>query len=508
MTEQTKKTHSDYFAGNEISEGIFGSRKILAQLAILIAVGLTGWVWFGIFSTQNISSTTYILDVGQGDGQLVVLPSENGRSAIKILIDGGKDRRVLDALDEALGTLNNKYIDIVLMTHTDLDHMGGLVEVVKRYDVGLFVSNGRTADSDAFKALGSELSTRKIPTITLLEGDHIRYGANDLFIMSPDKILVKSATVNEAGIVAMLSTEDKKILFTADIGTPTENKLLAKGYDLRADVLKVGHHGSKNSSGENFLAAVRPSVSVIGVGKNSYGHPTARVLETLELAGSRTYRTDESGTIKIPLSGDEMYRSPKSDATGFVASIASIISGDYKKDALTTVSLIEAAEEGDDFALIPRKECSFSSGEAPTYSPVILNEIAWMGSEGGATHEWIELRNTSGKELNLSGWQILNENERLHMTFPQKSSFNKQFIVLARSAANDSLGLEADVIFTGSIRNSNEGLKLFDNNCNLIDEVFASPSWPAGDNKTKKTMGRLGDLSWTTSTNSGGTPGR
>ena len=83
-------------------------RKIIFQLAAIIAVGLTAWLWFGIFKTQTALHTLYVLDVGQGDSQLVILASENGGSAIKILIDGGKDKTVLNALDDALGYLNNK----------------------------------------------------------------------------------------------------------------------------------------------------------------------------------------------------------------------------------------------------------------------------------------------------------------------------------------------------------------------------------------------------------------
>src|SRR3989344_841029 len=502
-----KKDRTSNPLGIEVPEAVLASRKILIQLGVIISIGFTAWIWFGIFSAQTSEDVLYVLDVGQGDSQLVVLSREDGKASVKILIDGGKDRTVLTALDEALGHLNNKYIDIVMMTHTDLDHMGGLIEVIKRYDIGLFVSNGRKADSEAYAALEDVLDEREIPSEVLIEGDVVRYGGNTLSILSPDRVLLANKTVNEAGIVAMLESEDTKVLFTGDIGFPAENALLKKYRDLSADILKVGHHGSKNSSSENFIAAVRPLVSTIGVGKNSYGHPTLRVLDTLDLAGSRVYRTDEHGTIKIPLTNDSVVAKPP-QKNGLLASIGSILTGSYKDTAMTTASLREVREAEPEFVLTPYQECSFNTEGAPRHSPVIFNEVAWMGASSGATHEWLELRNISGKPVNVSGWQVVNEKERLHFTFPQASFLDSQFAVLARSAANDALSLGAKFIFTGSLRNTREGLRLFDNNCMLIDEIPLSSIWLGGNNKTKQTMVREADLSWSTSALPGGTPGR
>ena len=485
------------------------SRTTIIQLVSVVGIGLTVWVWFGIFATRTIPSTLYVLDIGQGDSQLIVLASERGRSAIKILIDGGRDKTVLTALDEALGSLDNKYIDMVILTHTDLDHMGGLIEVARRYDIGMFISNGREGTTEAYGVLTETLAERDIPTLILLEGDTIRYGDNRLAILSPDRALLASKEVNESGIAMMLQSEGTKTLFTADIGLATENMLLEKKYDLAADILKVGHHGSKNSSSENFIAAVRPLVSVIGVGKNSYGHPTARVLETLELAGSRVYRTDEDGTIKISLGAEGEFAQTPTPRAGLLAAVVSIMTGTYKQTGLATVSLRQAREEARESSLVPHKECVFSSGSsAPMHAPVVINEVAWMGSATGATHEWIELRNASATPVDISGWQILNGNERLHITFPQQSIFDPPYMVLARSVASAPLGLNARLIFTGSLRNSNEGLRLYDNECHLIDEVPIAAKWPAGDNATKQTMERMHDLSWGTSLVAGGTPGR
>lgn len=500
--------------GIEIPANALASRTSMLQLAAIILIGLTAWVWVGILGTRTADSTLYVLDVGQGDSQLIVLASEDGKSSVKILIDGGRDKTVLTALDEALGKLNNKYIDIVISTHTDLDHMGGLIEVARRYDIGTFVSNGRKGTSDATKALQKTLAERNIPELVLLAGDSIRYGGNNLAVLSPDRTLVRSKEVNDASLVMRLTAGSPSgsttALFTADIGFPTETVLLEKKVDLASDILKVGHHGSKNSSSENFLAAVRPTISVIGVGaKNSYGHPTPRVLETLELTGSRVYRTDRNGTIIIPLDAREVAVVEAQPArTGPLAAIASVMTGGYKNTHLTTVSLQQAREETGDFNLVPYKKCSFSVGGIPKRSPVIINEIAWMGSLSGPTHEWIELRNVSPTSVNMSGWQLVNENERLRITFPQKSVFDAPYMMLARRAADEILELDAKVFFTGSLRNTKEGLRLYDNDCTLVDEVPVSSTWAAGNNTSKQTMERLPDLSWGSSLNVGGTPNK
>ena len=333
-----------------------GSKKILLGGAILL-VGFNVWVWSGIISPLGASrgeSAIYFLDVGQGDAELITLSTKDSASLISILIDGGRDKRVLQSLDSAFGSQREKYIDIVILTHPDLDHLGGLIDVVKRYAVGLFVSNGIDAEKIEFKILKTELEERKIPTLVLGEGDIIRYGENALLILSPDEKLKKGKNTNEAGIVALLKTPDARALFTADVGFPAENRLLAKGYDLEADVLKVGHHGSKYSSGENFIARVKPLIAGIGVGKNSYGHPTPRVLKTLESSGAHTFTTQEEGTFKIVLNKDfslpdEESKPPFASAhedESLVSALGAVFFGGYRDSGILTLSLPRAKKEG------------------------------------------------------------------------------------------------------------------------------------------------------------------
>lgn len=502
MTPSRKQAPTIY--EHELS-GAFGTRRVALQIGAVVTIGITVWIWVVILGGPKLEATVYALDVGQGDSQLVVLPSPDRRSSVKILIDAGKNRQVVDALDRALGARGGKYIDILLMTHPDLDHFGGFVEVLKRYEVGIFISNGLTADSKAFASLQAILKEKNVRTLALSEGDAIRYANDVLDILSPDDVLRAHKERNEASVVAKLTTGAEHggatALFTADIGAETERLLIRKGYDLSADILKVGHHGSKYSSSENFLAVVSPLIATIGVGQNRYGHPTARVLEALSLSGADMYRTDENGTVAIYL---ERASVPKKETGGFLAAAASVLTGSYKTDDMTAVALAEVrAGSKKESSLVSFDECSYKTSSSPAHSPLIVNEIAWMGAPSGATHEWIELRNTSGKAVNLTGWQIVNENERVHFTFPQQAVMSGEYVLVARSAA----GVATDYNFTGAIRNSKEGLRLFDNHCRLIDEIPVANSWPAGNSKTKQTMERQSDLSWVSSRDAGGTPG-
>ncbi len=273
----------------------------IVQGAALFAAGFAVWAWLPLVWGQGIEDAIYFLKVGQGDSQLISLDRGRAVPPLTILIDGGRDRRVIDALADSMPGRMPRRIDLVILTHPDTDHFGGLIDIVRRFEVGLFVSNGQTSEQETFAELEKALRERSVPTLALAQGDRIRFGAAHLSILSPDDALRASKTKNEASIVALFEKGESRVLLTGDIGFAAEEALLKKNPDLRTDVLKVAHHGSKNSTGEQFAAAVQPALSVIGVGQNRYGHPDPRVLETLDLAGSRIHRTDTDGTLKILL---------------------------------------------------------------------------------------------------------------------------------------------------------------------------------------------------------------
>ncbi|MCL5017135.1 MAG: lamin tail domain-containing protein [Patescibacteria group bacterium] len=156
--------------------------------------------------------------------------------------------------------------------------------------------------------------------------------------------------------------------------------------------------------------------------------------------------------------------------------------------------------------------CSFGStspatdqaAKSATHQNLIINEVAWMGSNKSASDEWIELKNISNSELDISGWQILDKGEQIKITIPAgKKIAAKGFLLMERTDDNSVPGVGADIIYTGVLSNSDEGLRLFNDRCDLVDEVLAAGSWPAGDASTKRSMERQADLTWSTYSGSG-----
>lgn len=491
--------------GIEIPTETF-TRLTAVRLCLLLLAGFTVWVWLDVITTERAESAVYFLDVGQGDSQLLVLSAPNGRSDIKVLIDGGRGRAVLHELADILG--RDRYIDILMMSHPHADHYAGFIDVLEQYDVGMFISNGDTADTEVFAQFTEQLEASGVPAQTLARGDRIQYGDHVLEVLMPDQTMRELDDPDEASLVVLAHAHGTRILFTGDIGFPAERALLAYDEDISADILKIGHHGSAGSTDVNFVAAVDPDIAVIGVGNNRFGHPADRVLDVLELAGVAVYRTDHDGTVRIPLRGsDDALRATHQTQTGILSTLRALFSGSYRHDPTTNVLL--DAHNRNASMLVPYHECAFEDGTTadPRAAPIVFNEIAWMGAESGATHEWIELRRTSGEPVDISGWQLLNENERIHITFPQQTVFEQSLLILARAAADEALELNADLLYTGSIRNSTEGLRLFDNTCRRIDEALADPAWPAGNNDTKQTMERTNAFEWEHSAEPGGTPG-
>lgn len=179
-------------------------------------------------------------------------------------------------------------------------------------------------------------------------------------------------------------------------------------------------------------------------------------------------------------------------------------------------------EEEEDVLVVPEKptvltfspkECSFATAGSPTRN-VVLNEIAWMGSAsspqvgttGSANDEWIELRNMSSAAINLSGWHLMDQGEDIDVVFEEGLIPAGGFFLLERTDDASVPSVAADAIYVGALSNTNEGVRLFDAECNVIDEVFASSSWPAGDSPSRSTMERRADFSWQTSSVAGGTP--
>ncbi len=238
------------------------------------------------------------LSVGQGDACLVTFPTGE-----RIMIDTGPFE-ARDILVDQLHALGVDRLDAVFVTHGHADHTGNLMTLVRRFEVPQVYFGGQESD---YGDLLKKVHRRGVPCTALIEGNVIPYGEARLTVLSPLKERAYN-DLNDSSAVLRLTYGENAALFMADGTFQTEEYLLFRYHraELRADVLKVGHHGSAASSSLRFLQVVSPALSVISVGRgNEYGHPTAETLLRLSLAKSRVLRTDEAPAVQITLDGKE-----------------------------------------------------------------------------------------------------------------------------------------------------------------------------------------------------------
>ena len=262
----------------------------ISLIVLVVLIVSSVFIWLAIFELAPSDKVKIdFLDVGQGNAVLILAPGDN-----QVLIDGGPSDVVLAKLGKFLPIFDRK-IELLILTHPDSDHLSGLVEVLKRYEIGQILETGIVADSAEYKTWNDLIKTKNIPVVFAQAGDVVRVADNlSIKILYPlGKINGQdfSKSTNATSIVGKIIYGQNSILFTGDAEGQTEQPLLMLGADLKADILAVGHHGSKNSTGAEFLAAVMPSIAVIQVGaKNTYGHPTQEVLDRLK--NINIFRTD------------------------------------------------------------------------------------------------------------------------------------------------------------------------------------------------------------------------
>jgi competence protein ComEC len=230
------------------------------------------------------------LDVGQGDAALITAPDGQ-----QFLIDGGPSG--IELVRE-LGRVMphwDRTIEAVLLTHPQEDHMAGLPELDRRFHILSAYQNGRSNTTETFGYYEAAYPT----TRRLTAGDDFAFGGLRVEVLWPP-VGFETEELNDTSLVLRVTYRHVSLLFTGDSEAPVHEALMAAG-DLRADVLKVPHHGSKTTDPE-FFAVVSPSVAVISVGTgNAFGHPHADTLAALQ--GTRLFRTDQDGRVTIRSDG-------------------------------------------------------------------------------------------------------------------------------------------------------------------------------------------------------------
>lgn len=242
------------------------------------------------------------LNVGQGDAILIrTVKGEN------ILIDGGPNKNIIFKLDSYIPFYERK-IDLMILTHPDPDHLNGLVEVLKRYPTRKVFYNGVKDNDLTYSEFLKIIEEKKIEKEVVWLGKNFEFKNGKIEIFYPFENLsgLEFKNDNDSSIVFKLTYGKIRILFTGDATKKIEEKLIENNLDLEAEILKVAHHGSKDSTSLNFLEKVKPIYAVISVGENKFGHPSLRVLKNLEKIKTKVLRTDQLDDIIFETNGVDL----------------------------------------------------------------------------------------------------------------------------------------------------------------------------------------------------------
>jgi beta-lactamase superfamily II metal-dependent hydrolase len=243
-------------------------------------------------SIKNLTVT--FADVGQGDATWIVSPYGH-----TMLIDAGEAdevSKIMTVIDPAA------YINVVVATHPHTDHIGGMETILNTYRVGQFVDTGYPHTTSVYENMLARIEEKGVSYTTVKSGDYIRFSPKvEVRVLNPQNPFVDE--INDNSIVLLISYDKVKFLFTGDAERTVERQYVRTLNGV--DVLKVSHHGSSTSTGPDLLAKAHPRISIISVGENSYGHPDANVIKSLENIGSKVYRTDVDGYITVTTNGKD-----------------------------------------------------------------------------------------------------------------------------------------------------------------------------------------------------------
>ena len=257
-------------------------------------------VWLAAFSSQDTNLHLIVCDVGQGDAILAVYGDT------QILTDGGAGNSVLTCLEKYMPFWDRE-IELVILTHPQLDHYGGLIEVFSRYKVGTFLTNDFDAGTQGLEALKNAMGGAMTRVVKPAAGTRLRLGMIYLDILHPSNGAI-SKDPNDISIVTILRLGDFEALLTGDIGASVTKEIISRGRLKDVDYIKIPHHGSKNGLTPALLEESRPEIAVISVGKNnSYGHPHKEVLEMLATYGLKVFRTDRDGDVEVITDGEKWW---------------------------------------------------------------------------------------------------------------------------------------------------------------------------------------------------------
>lgn len=274
--------------------------KIQNLLNTLVIVGVfVGVVLFSSIKASPQASCKFEADffnVGQGDSALIKWDRTN-----QLLVDGGPDDKVLSALKTAMPPLDRR-IEYVILTHPHADHITGLVQVLDYYEIGKIIETQTVSNSFIYKSWKKKIEDKKIPVETIdKEKTDLLSGAKLEFYWPKGEPI--DSNMNNTSIVFKFEKENGKILFLGDAEKEAQSAVLELKQDITSDVVKIAHHGAKESYNEEFIIKAKPKIAIISVGKNSFGHPSEVALRSLESLGIKIYKTISEGDVDLCFDG-------------------------------------------------------------------------------------------------------------------------------------------------------------------------------------------------------------
>ncbi|KKW12895.1 MAG: Competence protein ComEC [Parcubacteria group bacterium GW2011_GWA2_49_9] len=284
-----------------------GMRKVRENLQWYVLGFLflvTVLIWYAVVAEDKGGKLTVaFLNIGQGDAIFIESPT-----GVQLMIDGGPGSIVLRELGKVM-PFYDRSIDMLMISNPDKDHMAGFLDVLDAYKVASVIEPGTVGASAEYKTLEEKIQKEKAVKITALRGQRIELGGGAYFeVLFPDRDVPGLAT-NDGSLVGRLVYGNTSVMFTGDAPQNIEGYLDSlDGKSLHSDVLKVGHHGSRTSTSQEFVGYVSPTYAVISAGTdNSYGHPHQETLDTLTQFGVQTLRTDMSGRIVMESDGETIW---------------------------------------------------------------------------------------------------------------------------------------------------------------------------------------------------------
>ncbi|WP_349407923.1 S-layer homology domain-containing protein [Pseudalkalibacillus sp. SCS-8] len=367
----------------------------------------------------------HFIDVGQGDSILIQSPS--GKT---ILIDGGRKsagQKVVDYLKQA----GVSSIDLMVATHPDADHIGGLIDVLEQMKVHKVLDSGKSHTTNTYMEYLNLIDQKNIPFDVPNEGSKINF--DNILVIKVLNAFNNSSDRNESSLVLKVSYNDVDFLLTGDASTENEANMMNK-YNVEAEILKLGHHGSSTSTSQAFINAVKPEVGILSYGDNSYGHPDSDVVNRMWNYGATLYSTCDAGTITVASDGVN-----------------------YKVDA----DPFQGADScGTNVNPEPKPE------PKPTTGKLDITSLS-------LSDEYVTIKNIDTKDIPMDGWTLVSVEGNQTYEFPSDFVLKKGAtvkIVAGRGAvANPPTVLLWSKAYIWN--NSGDAARLYDPQGKLIDEL-------------------------------------